>query len=93
MRSFSSKERKNMGILQKGLKKDGYDRYLNLRILIYKTLKTGTVMATSPIAESLMTAICFILFDKLVLVNYFFPWYKTGFNSSSCTFSFACTLS
>jgi hypothetical protein len=33
-------------------------------------------MATSPIAESLMTAICFILFDKLLLVNYFFPWYK-----------------
>jgi hypothetical protein len=35
-------------------------------------------MATSPIAESLMTAICFILFDKLVLVNYFFLGTKQG---------------
>jgi hypothetical protein len=31
-----------------------------------KVRKTGTVMATSPIAESLMTAICFILFDKFL---------------------------
>ena len=30
-----------------------------------KALKTGTVMATSPIAESLMTAICSIGFDNL----------------------------
>jgi hypothetical protein len=49
-------------------------------------------MATSP-TESLMTAICFILFDKLVLVNYFFPWYKTGLIHHHYTFSFAYTLS
>jgi hypothetical protein len=29
-------------------------------------------MATSPIAESLMTAICFILFDKFHLSTIFF---------------------
>jgi len=29
-----------------------------------KALKTGTVIATSPIAESLMTAICWIFFDN-----------------------------
>jgi hypothetical protein len=29
-----------------------------------KARKTGTVMATSPIAESLMTAICLIGFDN-----------------------------
>ena len=29
-----------------------------------KARKTGTVMATSPIAESLMTAICLFVFDN-----------------------------
>jgi hypothetical protein len=54
---------------------------------------TGTAMATSPIAESLMTAICFILFDKLVLVNYFFLGTKQGLIHHHYTFSFAYTLS
>jgi hypothetical protein len=49
-------------------------------------------MATSPIAESLMTAICFILFDKLVLVNYFFLGTKHLIHHHY-TFSFAYTLS
>jgi hypothetical protein len=55
--------------------------------------KTGTAMATSPIAESLMTAICFILFDKLVLVIYFFLGTKQGLIHHHYTFSFAYTLS
>jgi hypothetical protein len=33
-------------------------------ILIDKMRKTGTVIATSPIAESLMTAICLIVVDN-----------------------------
>ena len=43
---------------------------LTLGYCFTKARKTGTVMATSPIAESLMTAICFIL---EVNCNYFFP--------------------
>jgi len=34
-----------------------------------KALKTGTVIATSPIAESLITAICSIDFDKKESLN------------------------
>jgi hypothetical protein len=52
-----------------------------------RSLKTGTAMAT-PIAESLMT-ICFVFFDKLVIVvNYFFLGTKQDLIHHHYTFSF-----
>jgi hypothetical protein len=73
-RSFSSKAKKErFGIPSKKGLKNGLEItvILTCGYWLTKVRKTGTVMATSPIAESLMTAICLIVVDnKLLFKNH-----------------------
>jgi hypothetical protein len=81
---------------KKGLKKGREIKVIfTAGCCLAKARKIGTVMATSPIAESLMTAICLIFFDKFMVVKEIISYFDTKQDSTHhrCTFSFVCTLS